>query len=218
MPNEHVESIKQKYPRAYQKWTPEEENSLLEKYQSGASLIQLVQDFQRQPSAISGRLFKLRFGENGHFDLQDGIIELRVAFEWAVVLSSEDTEYKFPHPITSFMKQKYKKPVIYRWTIDRGDGEKLFYIGEAVRFCPDRLNGYLSPGPDQQTNIRLNRLFQESIENGASVKLEILKLSGAFVNDLDLQEKELAKQDIPRLIEKLLVTLYKNQGLILLNL
>lgn len=218
MPNEHIEAIKKKYPRAYQKWTSEEESLLLEKYQGGSSLVQLAQEFQRQPSAISGRLFKLRFGENGHFDLQAGIIELRMAFEWEAVLSSDDSQYKFPQPITAFMKKHYRKPAIYRWTINQIEGETLFYIGEAVRLCPDRLNGYLSPGSNQQTNIRLNRIFQETAGNGASIRLEILKLSGAFVNDLDFQEKDLAKQDIRRLIEKLLVTLYKNQDFNLLNL
>lgn len=218
MTNEHIEAIQKKYSKAYQKWTPEEENLLLEKYQKGASLIQLVKEFERQPSAISRRLFKLRFGENSHIDLQQGIIEFKLAFEWEVVLASEKDEYKFPNPITGFMKQKYRKPVIYRWTIARGEGEKSFYIGEAVRFCPDRLNGYLSPGPTQQTNIRLNKFFQEGVGNGANLKLEILKMSGAFVNDLDLQDKDLARLEIRRLIEKLLVTLYRNQGLDLLNL
>jgi len=218
MPNEQLEKIRQKYPRAYQKWTPEEENLLLEKYQKGISLIQLVQEFERQPSAISGRLFRLRFGENSHIDLQQGVIEFKVAFDWEVVLASEKDEYKFPNPITSFMNQNYRKPVIYRWTMDREEGEKSLYIGETVRFCPDRLNGYLSPGSKQQTNIRLNQFFQEGVRNGANLKLEILKMSGAFVNDLDLQDKDLARQDIRRLIEKLLVTLYRNQGLDLLNL
>ncbi len=218
MTNEYIEDVKKKYPRAYQRWTLEEESLLLEKYKNGASLIQLVEEFERQPSAISGRLFRLRFGESSNADLHRGIIDFRLAFEWEVVLASEEVEYKFPSRITDFMKRKYRRPAIYRWTIDRADNEKSFYIGEAVRFCPDRLNGYLSPGPTQKTNIRLNRFFLESIGSGASLKLEILKMSGAFVNDLDLQEKDLAQQDTRRLIEKLLVTFYRNQGLDLLNL
>lgn len=218
MSNEQIESIKKKYPRAYQKWLPDEEKLLLEKYQNGVSLPQLSQEFQRQPSAISSRLFKLRFGENSQINLQNGIIELKVAFEWETVLSSDEIYYVFPGPITDFMKEKYKKPVIYRWTIEFEGNEKTFYVGETLRFCPNRLNGYLAPGSDQHTNIRLSNLFHESIRNGANLKLEILKMSGAFVNDLDLQEKDLEKQDIRRLIEKLLISLYRNQGLNLLNL
>jgi hypothetical protein len=218
MNNEHIEAIKKQYPKAYQKWTSSEETLLLEEYQNGVSLIQLAKEFERQPSAISGRLFRLRFGENSNVDLRQGIIEFKMAFEWEVVLSSDQDEYIFPNSITAYMKQKYRKPVIYRWIIDRGQGERCYYIGEAIRFCPDRLSSYLFPGPSQQTNIRLNRIFQEGIKNGASLRLEILRMSGAFVNDLDLEEKDLARQDIRRLIEKLLVTLYRNQGLDLLNL
>lgn len=218
MTNEHIEAIKKIYPRAYQKWTPEEESLLQEKYQKGANLVQLAKEFERQPSAISGRLFKLKFGKYSHLDLQQGIIEFKVAFDWKVVLASEKDEYKFPNPITSFMRKNYQKPVIYRWTIDRGEGGKFFYIGETKKLCPDRLHGYLSPLPIQTTNVRLNKYFQESIGNGASIKLEILKMSGALVNDLDLQDKDLARQDNRRLVEKLLITLYRNQGLDLLNL
>lgn len=218
MTKEHVEAIKKKYFRAYQKWTPEEENLLLEKYQNGASLIQLVQEFERQPSAISGRLFRLRFGENSHLDLQQGVIEFKVVFDWEVVLASEKDEYKFPNPITGFMRKNYQKPVIYRWTIDRGEDGRFFYIGETKKLCPDRLHGYLSPLPIQTTNVRLNKYFQESIGNGASIKLEILKMSGALVNDLDLQDKDLVRQDNRRLVERLLITLYRSQGLDLLNL
>lgn len=219
MPNEKLEKIRrQQHPRAYEKWTPDEENLLLEKYQMGASLIQLAQEFERQPSAISGRLFRLRFGENSHIDLQQGIIEFKVVFDWEVVLASENKEYKFPNSITGFMRKKYQTPVIYRWAVDRGEDGKTFYIGETKKLCPDRLHGYLSPLPIQTTNVRLNKYFQESIGNGASIKLEILKMSGALVNDLDLQDKDLARQDNRRLVEKLLIKLYRNQGLDLLNL
>jgi len=218
MTKEHVEAIKKKYPKAYQKWTPEEENLLLEKYQNGASLIQLAQEFERQPSAISGRLFKLRFGESSRIDLEQYVIEFRAFFDWEVVLASENKEYKFPNSMTDFMRKNYQKPVIYRWTVDRGNGGKIFYIGETKKLCPDRLHGYLSPLPIQPTNVRLNQFFHESIGNGARLKLEVLKMSGAFVNELDLQDNDLERQDNRRLVERLLITLYRSQGLDLLNL
>lgn len=218
MANKNLEKIKQKHPRAYEKWVPEEEFLLLEKYQKGASLLQLAQEFKRQPSAISGRLFKLRFGENSYSDSQQGIIEFRAFFDWEVVLASENKEYKFPNPITGFMRKKYQTPVIYRWTVDRGEDGKNFNVGETKKLCPDRLHGYLSPLPIQTTNVRLNQFFQESIRTGANLKLEILKMSGAFVNDLYLQDNDLARQDNRRLIERLLITFYRRQGLDLLNL
>jgi phosphoenolpyruvate synthase/pyruvate phosphate dikinase len=175
--------------------------------------------FQRQPSAITSRLFKFKFA-SARQDFKKGSIEVKVMFEWEAVCQSETEEYVFPKPITEFMKQLYKKPVIYRWIVERTDtnDEMLMYIGEAARLCPDRLSGYLVPGPTQQTNIRLNQQFHECIAHGGKIRLETLKMTGAFVNDLDLTEKDLSRQDIRRLIERLLVTLYRSQGINLLNL
>jgi hypothetical protein len=118
------------------------------------------------------------------------------------------------------MKRLYKKPVIYRWIVERtnADDEMVMYIGEAARLCPDRLSGYVAPGPTQRTNLRLNQQFHEYVAHGGRIRLEILKMTGAFVNDLDLTERDLSRQDIRRLIERLLVTLYRNQGVNLLNL
>jgi hypothetical protein len=219
MTNKHLASIKQRHPRAYDKWTAEEDALLEQKYKEGTSLENLAATFQRQPSAITSRLSKLKFA-SARQDFQQGSIEVKVMFEWEAVRQSEAEEYVFPKPMTEFMKRLYKRPVIYRWIVERtnvGD-EMLMYIGEAARLCPDRLSGYITPGPTQQTNLRLNQQFHECIANGGRVRLEIIKMTGAFVNDLDLTEKDLGRQDIRRLIERLLVTLYRNQGVNLLNL
>jgi len=218
MANEHLASIKRRYPRAYDKWTAEEDALLQQKYKEGTSLEKLAAHFQRQPSAITSRLFKLRFASTRQ-DFKQGSIEVKVTFEWEAVRSSETVEYEFPKPITEFMRQFYKKPMVYRWIVELPDtDETLMYIGEAARLCPDRLSGYLTPGPTQQTNIRLNQQFHEFIAHGGRIRLEILKMNGAFVNDLDLTEEDLGRQDIRRLIERLLITLYRSQGVNLLNL
>jgi hypothetical protein len=219
MANEHLASIKRRYPRAYDKWVAEEDALLEKKYKEGTSLENLVAIFQRQPSAITSRLFKLKFA-SARQDFKQGSIEVKVMFEWEAVRQSEAEEYVFPEPITEFMNRLYKRPAIYRWIIERTntDDEMLMYIGEAVRLCPDRLSGYITPGPTQQTNLRLNQQFHECIACGGRIRLEILKMTGAFVNDLDLTEKDLSRQDIRRLIERLLVTMYRSQGVNLLNL
>ena len=51
--------IKQQHPRAYEKWTPEEDAKLLSLYTRRKSLSQLAIHFERQPSAIRARLVKL---------------------------------------------------------------------------------------------------------------------------------------------------------------
>jgi hypothetical protein len=215
----HFTPIRQRYPRAYERWTAEEDALLGRKCKEGVGLKELAAFFQRKPSAIASRLSKLSFAPAKQ-DLNRGSIEAKVAFEWVAVLQAENEEYIFPNRITEFMRRHYSRPAIYRWIIARtgADDETLVYIGEASRLCPDRLSGYLDPGPAQQTNIRLSRQFHECAAQGSQVKLEILNLTGGLLNDLALSENDLKRQDVRRLVERLLVTLYRNRGVNLLNL
>ncbi|NQE32715.1 hypothetical protein [Microcoleus asticus] len=58
-PKTQNEKIRQKYPRAYVKWSQDEDENLKQEYASGQQIGELVQRFQRQPSAIRSRLQKL---------------------------------------------------------------------------------------------------------------------------------------------------------------
>lgn len=170
MANEHLASIRRKYPKAYDKWTAEDDFMLEQKYREGTSLENLAAFFQRQPSAITSRLFKMKFASTRQ-GLKQESIELQVMFEWEAVHQSDAEEYVFPRPVTEFMRRFYNKPAIYRWIVERTDigDEPLIYIGEAARLCPDRLSGYLMPGPTQQTNLRLNQQFHECLVQGGSI-------------------------------------------------
>jgi hypothetical protein len=53
------EKIRQKHPRAYVKWSPEEDENLKNEYASGQQIGELAKKFQRQSSAIRSRLQKL---------------------------------------------------------------------------------------------------------------------------------------------------------------
>jgi hypothetical protein len=54
-----VEIIRQKYPRAYVKWSREEDEKLKNEYASGQQIGELAKKFQRQSGAIRSRLRKL---------------------------------------------------------------------------------------------------------------------------------------------------------------
>ena len=53
------EEIRQQYPKAYTKWTTEDDKLLRIKYDQGISIADLSQFFQRKPGAIRSRLEKL---------------------------------------------------------------------------------------------------------------------------------------------------------------
>ena len=56
-----TESIKQKYPMAYERWTKEKDVKLGELHRQGKTIKELTKLFQRQPSAIIQRLTKLGY-------------------------------------------------------------------------------------------------------------------------------------------------------------
>jgi len=54
-----MELAKQLYPRAYEPWSMEEDQKLIEMYKLGKECSEIAEEFQRQPSAISARITKL---------------------------------------------------------------------------------------------------------------------------------------------------------------
>ncbi len=56
---ERLAKIRAKYPKAYEKWTEDEDNLLRQKFKEGANSQELSEFFERQPSAIRSRLVKL---------------------------------------------------------------------------------------------------------------------------------------------------------------
>ncbi len=57
--DERLARIRAEYPKAYEKWTDEEDNSLKQKFGEGVTTEELARIFQRQPSAIRSRLTRL---------------------------------------------------------------------------------------------------------------------------------------------------------------
>lgn len=147
-------------------------------------------------------------------------IKLTLRYSWDPVLIDETNEYHFPMAISNLMKQHYNKPAIYKWNVYKHspDDQKRFYIGEAAILCPSRIQGYLSPGPSQQTNIRMKKMFSEFINQGLKIRLEALNLQHSTLGKIPLLPKDLSSKHTRRYIEALLITHYHSKGYTLLNL
>ena len=52
-------SVQARHPRAYQRWTPEEDAKLTEEFRAGSSVAEMAQSHNRRPGAISARLVRL---------------------------------------------------------------------------------------------------------------------------------------------------------------
>ena len=57
--NRSINDIKQQYQKAYEKWTIEEEQVLVNKFEHGLSIKEIAAILERQPGAINSRLRKL---------------------------------------------------------------------------------------------------------------------------------------------------------------
>jgi len=55
----NISKIREQHPRAYEKWTPEEDKRLTGFFRSGLRVEQIVKELERQPGAISARLDRL---------------------------------------------------------------------------------------------------------------------------------------------------------------
>jgi hypothetical protein len=56
---QRIDKIRRRYPRAYEKWTAEEDAQLRQKYQAGLRVNELAKFLARQSGAVASRLRKL---------------------------------------------------------------------------------------------------------------------------------------------------------------
>ena len=57
--NDRVAAIRAKYPRAYERWSPKDDEHLQAMHAAGDSIDAMAETFDRKPSAIRSRLAKL---------------------------------------------------------------------------------------------------------------------------------------------------------------
>lgn len=147
-------------------------------------------------------------------------IKLDLSYAWEPVLVKEGQEYHYSMPISRYMKEHYSCSAIYRWDIYEQipEDKKQIYIGEAQILCPQRIQGYLTPGPSQQTNRRIKEKFQRFLKDGLKIRLEVLRLQRSFIGKIPLVPSELSNKFVRHCIEALLITNYQNKGYTLLNL
>ena len=62
-------------------------------------------------------------------------------------------------------------PGVYRFRL-LGNGPERNYFGEASELRR-RFQQYRTPGPRQQTNLRLNGLFRDHLEGGGQIDVEV---------------------------------------------
>lgn len=143
---------------------------------------------------------------------------IAIDISWDMVFDRNHNPYNFPNSVTAF-DAKYKNPVIYRWNIyDNNPGDKkLIYIGE-TEILTRRINGYINPGPTQQTNKRIKGLFDAHIGNKSKVCIEILRIDKFTFGDIEIGNSDLIDKHVRKTIEGILILFYAKKGWKVLNL
>ena len=147
-------------------------------------------------------------------------LKLGFNYQWKPAFINGKQQYFFPERITSFMKKKYGHPAVYCWNIYKskpGD-KKIIYIGETQTLCPQRINGYLKPGPSQQTNKRIKGKFQEYINKGLKIRLEILQFNKIAIGKSIFTFADLTNKHLRRFIEEFMVIYCQQKRYKVLNL
>lgn len=147
-------------------------------------------------------------------------LHIELDYKWEPVFVNERNCYFFPNPVSSYMRQNYKEPAIYRWNIYRKrlEDEKLIYIGETELLCPRRIYHYLNPGPSQRTNIRLNATLKEYISQGLKVGLDVLHFDNFKVDEFIFTKENLEDKQTRKLLEDIMLAYYRAKGFKILNL
>jgi hypothetical protein len=94
-------------------------------------------------------------------------VDLTVTFNWVSlgkITLDENMKIKFP--------KTGSRPGLYRFEINSADG-LTYYIGETDQL-QRRMQHDRSPGPSQQTNLRLNALLVAHLKEGEEVSLSVV--------------------------------------------
>lgn len=68
------------------------------------------------------------------------------------------------------------KEILYAFVLNEKESQ-IIYIGKTIKTLKDRMNGYRNPGPTQNTNIRLNGIIKELLNQQKEVFIYIFKNS-----------------------------------------
>lgn len=141
-------------------------------------------------------------------------LQIKFSYEWETVFLRENVEYLFPMAISPFMRTRYKEPAVFKWEVYQktpGD-KKLVYIGEAPELCPRRLYGYLSPGPTQLANKKINTEFRAYLKENLKIKLDICRIQDLVFEGTWQDTKAFADKHLRRLVVEAMIIDQQKRG------
>lgn len=149
---------------------------------------------------------------------------LRISVQWRTAVATDNGEaYNYPDKFTSFFRERYSVPVVYRWRVMRKEGgqSEPIYIGESDEL-PRRIQRVRTPSTlakDSDTNKRLHEIFKKYLSEGQSIVIDWADVDPFEIDGIRLGREDLGDRFKRRAIENILLVLAQNsRGLELLNM
>ena len=123
------------------------------------------------------------------------LLEIRLEMAWRPLGRIRlDQQGKLTFPATD------KIPAIYRFALTLASVQQQ-YIGETENLAR-RLQHYRTPGPSQQTNIRINEVFQAALAAQAHIDIFIITANDAWIeSNGERRPADLSSKAVRRLLE-----------------
>ncbi len=132
---------------------------------------------------------------------------LEINHRWADVQSLQGYNYLYPTAVSSYMKEQFCRPAVYRWMVwTPGYGVHAYYVGETANLA-HRVQHCIRPGNQQMTNLRLKAYFDEAIRQKQQVELQTFVFEPFQVNKVIFSMELLGHTHIRRMLENLVLVL-----------
>jgi len=121
------------------------------------------------------------------------MLEVTIHLEWSLIgrVVIESGRLCFP--------EAPKTPAIYRFRVRSSLGESS-YFGETDNLAR-RFGNYRNPGPRQETNLRINKVFKDALSGGAEISVAAVVANAWIIQDGLRIDANLSSKSVRRLFE-----------------
>ncbi|MBI5136842.1 MAG: hypothetical protein HZA24_05830 [Nitrospirae bacterium] len=106
-------------------------------------------------------------------------------------------------------------PGVYRFCVREGD-KVSWYVGESSSLGR-RFANYKTPGPTQQTNLRLNERFTDALLFGGTISVSVIVNTAWIIQDGTERQADFARTSVRRMFENAVLSLDVGSGEHVLN-
>lgn len=136
----------------------------------------------------------------------------QISAHWRTAVTQENGDgWCFPNRFTSYFRDRYATPAVYRWrVVKRQPGEKeRIYIGEGedlIRRITWVLRPHSSAKPSD-TNRRLNEIFSKCASERQWVVIDWADIEPFEINGVRFEQRDIGDRFKRRMLENLLLAI-----------